>query len=290
MVTLQNDFLRVTVSDRGAELTSMFNKLNGIEHLWQGDPSIWAFHAPNLFPVVGSCINDEVMVEGKKYPMQRHGFARHSEFILVESSDTHAKFSLEFSEYTLAVYPYKFTFQVLYDLLNSELRVSYKVINQEQKTIYFSLGAHPAFNIPFYKDESYEDYYVEFNKDEKLVKHLFTHAGYFTGRTELVVLEEGSRLNLTKTLFDEGALVFKKLVSREVVIKNHKTPNFVSISFPNFDSLGIWAPPGAPFVCIEPWLGHADSDGELLEIKDKAGIRALEQGHVFEVDFLIGIN
>lgn len=289
MVTLQNEFLQVTVSSRGAQLTSLFNKLNGLEHLWQADPSIWDFYAPNLFPVVGTCINDQILVGGKKYPMQRHGFARHSEFTVLEATDTHAKFSLEYSDDTLAVFPYKFTFQVLYDLIDSELRVGYKVINQDESSIYFSVGAHPGFNIPFYKDESYEDYYIEFDKDEKLVKHLLTDGGYFNGKTESIRLED-NRLNLAKNLFSEGALVFKDLLSREVVIKNHKTPNFISVSFPHFDSLGIWASPGAPFVCIEPWLGYADSDGELGEFRNKSGIKVLEQGHVFEADFLIGIN
>ncbi len=289
MVTLQNDFLKVIVDKKGAQLTSIINKRNGLEHLWQGDPEIWSFRAPNLFPVVGSCMSDQIMIDGIKYPMQRHGFARHSEFILVESSEEHAKFSLEYSPETLSVYPFKFTFQVLYDLFDSELRVVYKVINQDDRAIYFSVGAHPAFNIPFYGDESYADYYIEFEKDEKLKKNLLNDAGYFTGKTELISLEEG-RLNLSKNLFATGALVFKDLISREVLIKNHKAPNFISVSFPHFESLGIWAAPGANFVCIEPWIGYADSEGGLNEFKNKPGIKILEYGHVFEADYTIGIN
>lgn len=289
MIALQNEFIKVSICSKGAELTSLFNKLNGVEHLWQALPSVWAFHAPNLFPVVGACIDNQILVDGRKYPMQRHGFTRHSEFTLLENTDIHAKFSLDYSEKTLLVYPYKFTLQILYDLFDSELRISYKVINQDDKSIFFSIGAHPAFNIPFYNDESYKDYYIEFESDEKLTKHLLNDLGYFDGKTELLH-KEGNRLNLKKDLFKEGAIVLKDLVSREVLIKNHKTPNFISVTFPHFSSLGIWAANDAPFVCIEPWLGYADKGGELKEFSKKEGILTLDQGHVFEADIHIGVN
>lgn len=289
MITLQNEFLKVGINIRGAELNSLFNKLNGVEHIWQGDPSVWSFQAPNLFPVVGSCTDNQILVDGSKYPMQRHGFARHSEFALMESTETHAKFSLGYSETSLAAYPFKFALHILYDLFDSELRISYKVINLDEGSIYFSIGAHPAFNIPFYKNEHYDDYYIEFNSDEKLFINFLNDSGYFNGKTELFHKED-NKLILSKDLFNNGALVFKELKSREVLIKNHKTPNFISVSFPHFNSLGIWAPPGAPFVCIEPWLGYADNEGQLKEFSSKDGIRTLEQGHVFEADFVIGIN
>ena len=289
MVTLQNEFLKVQISPKGAQLTSVYNKLNNTEHLWQGDPAIWGYQAPNLFPVVGGCYNNEILVDGQTYPMERHGFARTSEFAIHDCSDVHAKFSLGHSESTRLAYPYKFTFQVLYDLFDSELRVSYKVINQDEGTIFFSVGAHPAFNIPFFNGEKYDDYYIEFEQEEELVKHLLTDEGYFNGQTETVV-QNGSKLNLSKDLFNQGALVFKQLFSRELLIKNHTTPNFISLTFPHFESLGIWAAPGADFVCIEPWLGYADNIGTPVDFRNKEGIKALEHGHVFEVDYTIGIN
>jgi len=289
MVTLQNEFLKVDISPMGAQLTSVFNKLNKVEHLWQADPSVWGFHAPNLFPVVGGCYNNEINVDGRTYPMERHGFARKSEFAVQDCTDLHAKFSLSHSEATREVYPFKFTFQVLYDLFDSELRISYKVINQDDSSICFSVGAHPAFNIPFFGGQNYEDYYIEFEQEEELVKHLLSDEGHFNGQTEPVI-QNGRRIDLTKDLFISGALVFKKLVSRVVLIKNHKTPNFISVSFPHFESLGIWATPGADFICIEPWLGYADNVGGPGEFRNKEGIRTLDQGHVFEVDYTIGIT
>jgi galactose mutarotase-like enzyme len=289
MISIENDFLKVTINFKGAELSSLYNKLNGLEHLWQADPSVWGFHAPNLFPIVGSCIDNQIMIEGEKYPLKRHGFARHSEFKLLESTSSRAKFLLNYSEQTLSVFPYKFAFEVIYELRDSELSVQYHVINLDDHTMYFCIGAHPAFNIPFSKDGSYDDYYIEFKEDELPIKHLFNESGFFTGETEPLYLDN-KRLNLSKDLFSNGALVFKELLSKEVLIRNHQTPNFISVSYEDFPSLGIWAAPDAPFVCIEPWLGYADSAGELREFSQKEGIQKLEISKVFECSFSIGIN
>src|ERR1700712_4666201 len=149
MTTIENEFLKVEISTKGAQLTSVYVKENKIEHLWQGDANIWPYHAPNLFPVIGGLINDELLVDGQTYHMGRHGFARQSEFILLESDELQATYSLPNSETTLKVYPYKFDFQVLYTLIENALRVTYKLINHDKKTIYFSVGGHPAFRVPF---------------------------------------------------------------------------------------------------------------------------------------------
>jgi len=289
MVTLENEFLKVSVSSEGAELLSVFNKISKIEHLWQGDPQIWDWHAPNLFPVVGRCINDQLLIDGKTYPMEKHGFARTSHFKRVESSDIHAKFSLNYNQATLAVYPYKFEFQVLYDLFDDCVRVSYKVINKDENSIYFSLGAHPAFNVPFHSNEAYQDYYIELDKEEQLERQLISTDGYFTGASELVPMD-GNKIYLSKDIFNQDALVFKRLISRKVRIKSRNHNEYISVSYPHMDYLGIWAKPGAPFVCIEPWLGCADTTGKAVDIKYKEAMQELEHGHVFETDFTIGVH
>ena len=289
MHILENDFLTLSISSKGAELCSIFNSINGLEYLWQADPSIWGFQAPNLFPVIGNCLNNQIQFQGTLYPMQRHGFARNSNFSLTEASSNHATFTLEYSKETLAMYPFKFSFQVSYQLIDTEIIVSYSVVNTDHQEIFFSLGAHPAFNIPFSKNGVYEDYYIQFDKDEVLCKYLFNNSGLFTGQTEVLNLDNG-KLNLSKDLFNNGALVFKEILSKDVLIRNHQSPNFVSVSYPDFNSLGIWAPPAAAFVCIEPWLGYADQALERLEFSQKAGIQSLSVGQVFECSFKIGIN
>lgn len=288
MATLENDFLKVEISTKGAQLTSVINKATQIEHLWQADPQIWGYHAPNLFPIVGQLINNELLVNGQTYPMSRHGFARTSEFFLLESDEAHAVYSLPNCENTLKVYPYKFDFQVLYTLIDNALRITYKLINHDSKTIYFSVGAHPAFNIPFNAGERYEDYYIEFEADENLETHLLNADGFFNGETHPVETTN-KKLYLSRDLFNADALVFKNLQSREVTIKSDKHDQSISVEFPHFNYLGIWAKGGADFVCIEPWLGCADTAGRHVDISRKEAIQQLKVGHVFEAAFFISV-
>jgi len=288
MTILENNFLKVTISPIGAEMISIVHKETQNEHLWQADPAIWNRHAPNLFPVVGGLINNELLVDGQTFKMERHGFARNMEFILLENDEEHAVFSLPSSEKTIHLYPYKFDFQVLYMLIENALRVTYKLISHDKKIIYFSVGGHPAFKVPFNSGENYEDYYLEFETEQKLTTHQLSPDGFFNGET-MPVPSPGNKVYLTRDLFNSDALVFKDLTSREVSIKSDKHNQSVSVEFPHFNYLGIWAKGGGDFVCIEPWLGCADTLGKHVDISLKEDIQRLEPGHVFEAAYFISI-
>jgi galactose mutarotase-like enzyme len=288
MVTLENDSLRVSVRSKGAELTSLFDKSAGIEYLWQGNPEIWNWHAPNLFPVVGACFNQQIRVDGQLYPMERHGFARQSAFSLQESSPTQAILSLESSPRTLAIYPYRFRFQLIYSLNEQSLEVTYRVINADNQPVFFSVGGHPAFNVPFFPDEQYADYYLEFAHEEPLARHLISERGLFTGQTRPVPTE-GRKLHLSKEMFAEDALVFKNISSRQVSLRSRNHSHHLRVDYPAFNYLGLWAKPGAPFVCIEPWLGCADTEGKPVIFPEKEAIQRVDPGAVFEGSFFIRV-
>ena len=288
MTTLENDYLRVSIRPKGAELTSIFHKASGIEHLWQADPTVWGWHAPNLFPVVGGCLNNQLLIDGKTYPIERHGFVRQSLFDTTESTTTHAIFSLWSNDATRAHFSYEFEFQLIYELNGPQLTITYRLVNEDDKTVFFSVGAHPAFAVPFKADEAYEDYFIEFERVEPLETHMLSAAGYFTGETRPVPTE-GRQLPLTKHLFDEDALVFKNIASKRVAIRSDKHDHAVTVDYSAFSYLGLWAKPGAPFVCIEPWLGCADSEGKPRPIQEKEAIQRVDAGKVFEAAFTIEI-
>lgn len=289
MTLLENQFLKITIRTKGAELTSLLDKTSGIEHLWQGDPGIWGWHAPNLFPVVGGCLNNQLQINGKTYPMERHGFARQLEFNVGSITDEKAVFSLPSHAKTKAVYPYEFDFQVDYQLAGKSLKITYRIINQSQERMYFSVGAHPAFAIPFTQGEKYSDYYLEFEQAEKLERHLLSGAGLFNGKTKPVHLD-GNKLPLTKELFNQDALVFKNIASRKITLKSNHHSRYIEVAYPEFPHVGIWAKPGADFVCIEPWLGYADSEGKAVDISQKEAIQQVEAGAVFEKAFTITVS
>ncbi len=286
MHKLENSFLKIKAREYGAELTSVFDKQHNIEHLWQADPKFWEWHAPVLFPVVGRCLNDEIIIDGRNYEMQKHGFARKSEFKLLDLNENRMIFSLKSNEELLKVYPYNFEFLVGYRLNLSSLVVSYEVINRDNKDIYFQLGGHPAFAAPFMPNEDYHDYYLEFEEIEDASRYYINDSGYFDGRKD-VSLSNSNTIALKNGLFKDDALIFKHLKSRKVSIKSKNHNHFLSVNFKGFNYLGVWAKVGAPYVCIEPWLGCADTADKPVEFKNKEGVVMLAPATSFSVSFNI---
>lgn len=288
MVVLENEELKIVINSKGAELCSLLDKNDQTEYIWQADPAVWAYHAPNLFPIVGGLINNTLYVDGRQYPLNRHGFARTSTFRIIHSAPNQAIFELRYNEETLKAYPYQFEFQIIYELIGRQLSIGYKVINLDHQGIYFSLGAHPAFNVPINNLGDLNDYYLEFECEEELYSHQLSASGFFNHQSTHIPTENRN-LQLHASLFNQDALVFKNLKSRAVSLKSVNQDKQVSLKFPQFNYLGIWAKPNAPFICIEPWLGCADTEGESVNISQKEAIQHLEKGHVFEADFSISV-
>ena len=289
MHLVENSFLKIIAREYGAEFTSLFDKKNNTEHLWQADPAVWGWHAPVLFPVVGRCLNDTITIDGVAYGMEKHGFARKSNFKLLELGDTRMVFSLKANPETLKIYPYQFEFLIRYRLEGNKLHVSYEVVNLDDKTIYFSLGGHPAFAVPFLPGERYEDYHLQFEDTEDAGRYYINEDGFFDGRRD-IALANTNILPLKSNMFRDDALIFKDLKSRRVTIRSQNNGRYLSVDFTGFKQLGLWAKVGAPYVCIEPWLGCADTAGKPLEFKDREGIIALEKGGEFGVSFTVEVG
>lgn len=287
--TLHNQSLQAVIRSQGAELISLVNRHTNTEHLWQADPDVWPWHAPNLFPVVGGQANDEILVDGKAYPMKRHGFARTSKFTCIESGPDFAIFELPSSAATKAVYPYDFLFSITYQLNGPSLNVTYRVKNEGKNTLFMSVGAHPAFNVPFNEGEAYTDYYLDFEEDEMLEVSLLGTDGLLTGETTRIELTN-RQLQLTPTLFDNDALVLLNLQTRRVTLKSRANNQSIQLDFAYFQYLGLWAKPGAPFVCIEPWLGVADTSSAPRPFNQKQGIQQVASGKSFAATYSITVE
>ncbi len=287
---LENQYLRVGIESMGAEMQHLIKLEEGLELLWTGDPAIWSGQAPNLFPIVGALPNDTFTHEGKAYTMLRHGFARKTEFELVEEKKDKLVFSLTHSEKTLAQYPFKFKLYIAYKLEENSVSATYHVINTDDKTIYFSVGGHPGFNVPLYPNETYTDYYLEFEHRETAARYLIDATGLQTGETERV-LTDSRVLPLQHEYFDKDAIILKDLKSHQVTLASKKSPHRLKIDFEGFPLLGIWAKPGpSPYVCIEPWCGITSKVGDTGELKDKEGINSLSPEGTFERTFTITVS
>jgi galactose mutarotase-like enzyme len=240
-----------------------------LEYIWSGDPKYWGKHSPVLFPIVGSLKENAYTYRDKKYSLPRHGFAREKLFSVEGSSPQSVSFTLTNDEDTLSKYPFHFLFRIRYTLDANGITVAYEVKNTSPEFMYFSVGTHPAFNVPLIEGTSYEDHFLEFETEE--------HADRYTIKENLLAqavpyLYHQKTLPLKPDLFYEDALVFKDLKSTSICIKNSKNPHGVSINYDGFPYMGIWAAKDAPFVCIEPWCGVADSEDHNQKLDEKEGI------------------
>lgn len=291
MFILKNSLLEISIHSVGAELQKISAVNNALQFMWDGNPEVWSGHAPNLFPIVGELKDGKYLYDSKSYNLSRHGFARHSHgFVLSDKSDSRLTFTLEYSEKTLLVYPFKFKYSVTYELVANAIHITYTVKNSDDKNIYFCLGGHPAFKCPVYPNETYEDYSLQFEHPETSQTHLLNlKTGLFTSDTE-AVFDTPNSIALNYHLFDKDALVFKDLKSRKVTLKSKKHGEILSFNFEDFPFLGIWAKPKANFVCIEPWQGLADSEDSNQILKQKEGIVALEENQTYSATYTIEIH
>lgn len=280
MNVIENDWLKVTVQPMGAELTGLFNKQTGIEYLWNADPEFWAKHSPVLFPIVGTLKDNRYLFKGRSYPLNRHGFAREQLFQVEKSSPDAITFLLKDAAATHDVYPFAFSLRIRYELQKDRLDVHYEVSNHSDETMYFSIGAHPAFRIPLTAETRYADYFLEFEKTEQSPRWLITPEGLIS-RQSVPFLENTRTLPLAKSLFYRDAIVFKNLQSQSLQLRSNLTSHGITMHFTGFPFFGIWAAKDADFVCLEPWCGIADSEESNHDFTLKEGIVMIKEEESF---------
>lgn len=283
---LENDLLKVAITNRGAELDNIYNKQTKLEYLWEANPAFWSKKSPNLFPIIGGLKNTEYSFEGKKYSLSRHGFARDNDYSVEEIDAENIKFTLLSNEQTKTNYPFDFTFSIIYSIEKNMLKCKYSVQNTSSYKMYFSVGAHPAFRIPLTADTNYNDWYLEFGEIENADLFPLDKEGLIRMQPA-PFFDNTKKLPLTKELFYNDALVFKDLKSTRIDIKSDKSENGLKIEFKGFPYYGIWSAKDADFVCLEPWCGIADIENTDGNIINKEGINMLESNEVFEREWTV---
>jgi galactose mutarotase-like enzyme len=279
--TISNSILTAQIKHTGAELCSLKDNSN-TEYIWNGNPEFWGKHSPILFPIVGTLKNNSYQHNNIEYHLSRHGFAREMNFELIDKQENSATFSLASSDETLKKYPFAFELHLIYTLENTTLKIEYKVINKGESKMPFSIGAHPAFDLP----GNFENYSLEFENEEPLTFFLLED-GLISNTTEQIQLDK-KQLHLNHQLFENDALVFKKLTSKSISILGNSKP-ILKVSYEDFPDLGIWTPPNAPFICIEPWFGYSDTIDTFGNLFKKEGIQVLDKNATFHSAFSIEI-
>lgn len=277
---LQNEFLLLTVCEKGAEMRSLKNKSTGYEYLWNGDPAFWGRTAPVLFPLVGNYKNKTSYYKNKSYSLGQHGFARDSVFLLKAQDKDELWFTLLSNEKTKEMYPFDFELEIGYKLYEHSVQIVWNVKNTGSSEMYFSIGAHPAFMCTLEQDSLVFDTELPLScgtldKDGLLSKHTKT------------LSPKNKTLLLTNELFSNDALILEDNQTHCVsLVRDEKKCVTVTFDAP---VVGLWSPArkGAPFVCIEPWYGRTDKADFSQELTEREWSQHILPSQTFSKSYTI---
>lgn len=280
LLTLKDHGYTVRIESLGAELKSYQNEA-GKEFIWNSNPDFWPRSSPLLFPSIGNLRNGKTIINGTEYEMPKHGFARDIDMKYEKEAENKISFFCRYNEETLKCYPFRFCFRQTYELNGPVLHTTYLITNEDDRDMYYHLGAHPGFMCPLEDNESFSDYILKFPCEETCDSPVYDLENLqFDPVNTKRYLDHTDTLKLDYSLFDIDALVFPDLKSKSVQLINPSTGKGVQVDYPDFATIAFWTPSDvkAPFLCIEPWNGaaiFADEDDNFI---NKRGIQTLKAG------------
>lgn len=286
MHSLSNKRITAIVNPLGAELSNL--QFDGHEYLWHGDARYWSGRAPILFPIVGSLKNQQFIDVDKIYDLPRHGLARRSNFECISTTDHRLVMRLHATDETLESFPWNFELLVEFSLTETDIMINYKIANHDSRNMYFSLGSHPAFVLPIDDNTQLSDFNIHFDGDDVLQRFQLNEQGLLELEATTHTLNNGS-INLSEQLFNDDALVFRDIKSKNISLR-HRNNTRLSINTGDAPHVGIWSKPGAPFVCIEPWLGTSDFTDSDQKLVNKPDIIDLAAGNNFSHTIKISLH
>ena len=282
MIQLRYGQTSALVQTQGAQLASL-KCADGREVIWQADPQVWAQHTPVLFPVCGSVRDGKIRIDGREYPMTKHGFTRTPEFAVCRRGADFVDLVLTPSDDSRAMYPFDFAFHVIYQLFEGGYTCSFLVENRDQRPMPFCVGGHPGFVCPMEEGARFEDYQLVFEQEET-GENALAPGGYLIDGSEMLPLEGGRVLNLNHRLFDErDALIFTTLRSRSVKVLHRVSGRGLRFDFPKMEVLAVWTKPGAnaDYLCLEPWHGMPTRVQDSDNFEDKPFVTILASGESY---------
>jgi len=280
IIHLSNHSVSASIDTLGAQLISLKDAAQ-TEYIWQRDPKYWKNCSPLLFPAVGNSRGDKTIFEGQWYDLPKHGFAREMDFDVTARTEGAVTLSLSSGPATKKMYPYDFRLSLTYRLTEEGILVDYSVENTDTKTICYCLGAHPGFNCPLFEGETFEEYRLEFEKEECVHSMVYDLSAFqFDADSQGYFLDHSRQIPLSYDLFTKDAIYFDSLRSRKVSLIHSVTGKGVEVAFPDFETVAFWTPMegGAPLLCVEPWNGSGIRSDEDDEFIHKHHVQSLDAG------------
>lgn len=282
IISISNGSLTASIDTMGAQLMSL--RKGESEYLWQGDSNWWPRRAPILFPIVGVLKDSKAESAEGTISLARHGLARLNQFEVVEKNDSSVTLQLKSTKETRKAYPYDFELKLIFSVAGDTLTQTYEVTNPANVVLPFTLGAHPAFNIPIpgVDASSLDQYHLLFTRSWTSYGPSITDDGLCDYTTPQKLIMDSDTLPLSWELIDrEKTITLEDVPDRSITLAaNAETTSEahgIQMDFEGFDYLGIWsAAPGCPFVALEPWCGIADTIDTDGIFEHKPGIICLE--------------
>ena len=282
IISISNGSLTASIDTMGAQLMSL--RKGESEYLWQGDSNWWPRRAPVLFPIVGVLKDSKAESAEGTISLARHGLARLNQFEVVEQSPSSVTLQLKSTEETRKSYPYDFELKLIFSVAGDTLTQTYEVTNPANVVLPFTLGAHPAFNIPIPGVEaaSLDQYHLLFTRSWTSFGPSITDEGLCDYTTPQRLIVNSDTLPLSWELIDrEKTITLEDVPDRRITlaanVEASSEAHGIQMDFEGFDYLGIWsAAPGCPFVALEPWCGIADTVDCDGIFEHKPGIMCLE--------------
>lgn len=142
--TIENETLRLTVTDEGGTMQSLVFLPEKEERLWQGGEA-WKSRDVAIFPILGHA--GAFTVGGESYSLKSHGLVRYSRLKPTARSAESITLSLTSDGETEKVYPFGFEFKITYTLAGDRVTVGY-FVRSLGGVMPFYLGGHPGMKAP----------------------------------------------------------------------------------------------------------------------------------------------
>lgn len=253
------------VPERGGIITQWGVNQNSILYLNQerfNDPNLSIRGGiPILFPICGNLPANSYQIDGQKFTLKQHGFARDLPW-LVTKTDTNNQASLTLTlssnEETLKVYPFEFNLEFTYILKGNSLKIIQNFVNNSHKKMPFSIGLHPYFQV---------------NNKTDLIFDIPSHQ--YQDQQTKEIFPFNNSFDFEKDEIDAG---FTYLVSDQASFTNSHQNLTISINYSKiYAHLVFWTLKGQNYICLEPWSAprNALNTGEsLIELEPKTSLTA----------------
>ena len=291
MFYLENDYFRIAVSENGGSLTSIYDKKNEAELLYQPDERSWHGQDVVIFPFIARLKNGTYMVDGEEYSMKNHGLIRYNKVNQYMKTDDKLILYFDSNDETLKQYPYRFHFEIIYILDGHKLSIRYKITNTDIKPIYYEFGGHPAIKCAVTERPDgveYDNTKLEFDNSMEVDKYYLDETGsYIIGKSINKIPRE---IYLKKKMIsDSKTLIFDAKNINNVILYTNKYGFKFDIS--EAEILALWTDPYfGDYICIEPWWGIPDIINPNPELKDKPLMHSLNPSESEEKGYTMVIS